>query len=190
MKVIIKSVITCLLFSITLYTLYAQDQDVTPDFLKNKGVLLLAVGTDEYVCVINTGYEKGAYWFIIKGERNRALGNNLGQLAEIHTLMASANGKYLAVLSAGEGHPMVDVVDLPVLRNKSEYKVLHVLDPYPGTITLDHWEDSNLVIDTTVPLNLRKEDGRVDPDLMFSEPKKFILNVPTGIIEPVHVSSM
>jgi hypothetical protein len=164
-------------------------QDVTPDPLKDKGVLLLEVGIDGYLCVINTGYENGAYWFLIKeSSGNRVLGNNLGQLAEVHQLMRSPNGKYLAVLSVGEGHPMVDVVDLPKLLDKGEYGVLQVLDPYPGYIGIDRWYNSQLVVDSTVPLHLRKEDGRVDPELLFSEPKKFVLNVSTGTIEPIHIN--
>lgn len=174
MKIIIK---TLIMFVLILNSCYSQSQDITPVMLKDKGVLMLALGNDEFLCVINTDYETGAYWFLIKGKYgNQSLGNNLSQLAEVHQLLSSPDGNYLAVLSVGEGHPVVEVIDLQKLRSKNEYAALHIIDPYPGTVAIDCWEGSNLIIDSTVPLNLRKENGRVDPDLIFPEAKKFILN--------------
>lgn len=182
MKIIGKSLIIFLLIAG-----YNYSQDITPETLKDKGVFILSIGNDETLCVINTDYEKGAYWFIIKGAYgNRAIGNNLSQLAEVHQLMLAPDGKYLAVLSVGEGHPVIEVIDMQKLRDKYEYTTLHVLDPYPGVMTIDRWEGSKLIIDSNVPLNLRKEDGRVDPDLLLPETKKFALDVPTGTIESIN----
>jgi len=179
MKIIGKSLIILLLIAGFNYS-----QDITPEKLRDKGVFMLTIGNDETLCVINTDYEKGAYWFVIKGAYgNRAIGNNLSQLAEVHQLMLAPDGKYLAVLSVGEGHPVIEVIDLQKLRDKYEYTTLHVLDPYPGVMTIDRWEGSKLIIDSNVPLNLRKENGRVDPDLLLPENKKFALDVPTGAIE-------
>ena len=186
MKRIIRTIIIILFLIIN--TGYAQD--ITPLMLKNKGVLILAVGNDEALCVINTGYETGAYWFFIKGmtgnRANQPLGNNLSQLAEVHQLSASPDGKYLAVLSVGEGHPMVEVIDLQKLRDKNEYTALHVIDPYPGTIEIERWEGLKLMVASTVPLTLRKENGRVDPQLLLPEAKKFALNMPAGTIEAMN----
>jgi hypothetical protein len=181
MKIISKSIIIFLLIAGFNYS-----QDITPETLKDKGVFMLTIGNDETLCVINTDYEKGAYWFVIKGAYgNREIGNNLSQLAEVHHLSLSPGGKYLAVLSVGEGHPVIEVIDMQKLRDKYEYTTLHVLDPYPGVMTIDRWEGSKLLIDSNVPLNLRKEDGRVDPDLLLPETKKFSLDVLTGKIESI-----
>lgn len=179
MKIIIRAFIIILLSITPFYS-----QDITPGILKDKGVLMIATGNDEILTVINTDYETGAYWFLIKGVAgNRAIGNNLSRLAEVHQLLASSDGKYLAVLSVGEGHPMVEIIDLPKLLAKNEYTALHVVDPYPGTLGIDRWEGAKLIIDSTVPLHLRKEDGRVDSDLLFPEARKFALNMPAGTIE-------
>lgn len=186
MKIISKSIIVLLLFAG-----FGYSQEITPEMLKDKGVFMLTIGNDETLCVINTDYENGAYWFIIKGlYGNREIGNNLSQLAEVHQLLLSPDGKYLAVLSVGEGHPVIEVIDLQKLRDKYEYTTLHVLDPYPGTMTIDRWEGSKLIIDSNVPLNLRKENGRVDPDLLLPENKKFALNVLTGAIESINLDVM
>jgi hypothetical protein len=182
MKVMSKFILILLLIASVGYS-----QDITPETLKDKGVFILSIGNDETLCVINTDYEKGAYWFVIKGAYgNRAIGNNLSQLAEVHQLLLSPDGKYLAVLSVGEGHPVIEVIDMQKLRDKYEYTTLHVLDPYPGVMSIDRWEGSKLLIDSNVPLNLRKEDGRVDPDLLLPESKKFALDVLTGKIESIN----
>lgn len=183
MKIMGKFVIILLLIAGFNYS-----QDITPEALKDKGVFMLSIGNDETLCVINTDYEKGAYWFVIKGAYgNRVIGNNLSQLAEVHHLLVSPDGKYLAVLSVGEGHPVIEVIDLQKLRDKYEYATLHVLDPYPGVMSIDRWEGSKLIIDSNVPLNLRKEDGRVDAEQLLPENKKFSLDVLSGKIESINL---
>ena len=179
MKIIGKLLIIFLLI-----TGFNYSQDITPETLKDQGVFMLSIGNNETLCVINTDYEKGAYWFVIKGAYgNREIGNNLCQLAEVHHLLLSPDRKYLAVLSVGEGHPVIEVIDMQKLRDKFEYTTLHVLDPYPGVMSIDRWEGTKLLIDSNVPLNLRKENGRVDPDLLLPETKKFSLDVLTGKVE-------
>jgi hypothetical protein len=178
------NIIGILVFLSVAYQAYAAD--ITPKILSEKGVLMQSIGKGDVLCVINTGYENGAYWFLLKGMgENHLIGNNLAALAEVHQLTVSPDRKYLAVLSVGEGHPMIEVIDLPKLCDESEYSVLQKIDPYPGTVTLDRWKGSKLFIRSDAPLSSRGEDGRVNPDKMLPKACAFVLNVLTGTIEQV-----
>lgn len=187
MMKIIKLSIVVLLLVLLLVARLGFSRDITPEILGNKGVLIHTIGNDELLCVINTGYENGAYWFLVSGTRNnREIGHNLSQLAEVSQLMVSPDKKYLAVLSVGEGHPMVEVIDLKKLLAKNKYTALHVIDPYPGTLSIERWDGSKLIVNSDVPLTQRKENGRVDPDSILPEVKTFALNVLTGAMESIN----
>jgi hypothetical protein len=159
-------------------------QDITEKILQNKGVLLQSIGNEELLCVINTEDENGAHWFILKDMgRSREIGSNLSCLHQVHQILPSLDHRYLAVLSVGEGHPMVEVIELEKLRLQSKYVVLQEIDPYPGIVSIDRWEGSYLIVYSNVPLTQRKEDGRVDPDLILPKDEAFSLDVATGEIK-------
>jgi hypothetical protein len=158
--------------------------DITQKDLLDKGVLLQSMGNEELLCVINTEDETGAHWFILKDMgRSREIGSNLSCLHQVDHILPSPDNKHLAVLSVGEGHPIVEVIDLEKLRLQSKYVVLQEIDPYPGTVSIDRWEGSYLIVNSNMPLTLRKEDGRVDPDLMLPRDEAFSLDAATGEIK-------
>ena len=157
---------------------------ITEKILQDKGVLLQTIGNEELLCVINTEDENGAHWFILKDMgRSREIGSNLSCLYQVHQILPSPDYRYLVVLSVGEGHPMVEVIDLEKLRLQSKYVVLQTIDPYPGTVSIDRWEGAHLIVYSNVPLTQRKEDGRVDPDLILPKDEAFSLDVETGEIK-------
>jgi hypothetical protein len=156
---------------------------LSADMLRDRGVLLEPIGGEELLCVVNTGDENGAYWFILKEMgQNRAIGSNLSALHEVNQILASPGSTYLAVHSVGEGHPMVEVIDLEKLRQQGKYVVLHLIDPYPGTVWIVRWEGLRLIVSSDMPLPQRKQDGRVDADLMLPKNEEFYLDVETGTI--------
>ncbi len=158
--------------------------DITEKDLQDKGVLLQAIGNEELLCVINTGDENGAHWFILKDMgRSREIGSNLSCLHQVDHILPSPDNRHLAVLSVGEGHPILEVIDLEKLRLQSKYVVLQQIDPYPGTVSIDRWDGSYLIVNSNMPLTLRKEDGRVDPDLILPKDEAFSLDVATGEIK-------
>jgi hypothetical protein len=162
----------------------AFTEDITQNDLQDKGVLLHSIGNEELLCVINTEDENGAYWFILKNMgRSREIGSNLSCLYQVDHILPSPDNRYLAVLSVGEGHPMAEVIDLEKLRLQSKYVVLQEIDPYPGTVSIDRWEASHLIVNSNMPLTQRKEDGRVDPDLILSKDEAFSLDAATGEIK-------
>ena len=158
--------------------------DITPTILQDKGVLVESIGNEELLCVINTEDEKGACWFILKPMgHNREIGSNLSALHEVNQILVSPDSNRLAVLSVGEGHPVIEAIDLQKLINQGKYVVLHKIDPYPGAVWIDRWDGRHLIVYSNVPLTLRKEDGRVDANLMLPEDEKFSLDPETGVME-------
>jgi hypothetical protein len=164
----------------------AFTRDITKKDLQDKGVLLQSIGNEELLCVINTEDETGAHWFILKDMgRSREIGFNLSCLHLVDHILPSTDNKYLAVLSVGEGHPIVEVIDLEKFRLQSKYVVLQEIDPYPGTVSIDRWDGSYLIVNSNMPLTLRKEDGRVDPDHLLPKDETFSLDVATGEIKSI-----
>jgi hypothetical protein len=171
--------VICVLIAHCVFT-----RDNTKKDLQDKGVLLHSIGNEELLCVINTENENGAYWFILKNMgRSRELGSNLSCLHQVHQILPSPDNRYLAVASVGEGHPMVEVIDLGKLRLQSKYVVLQEIDPYPGIISIDRWDGSYLIVNSNVPLTQRKEDGRVDPNHLLPKDEAFSIDVVTGEIK-------
>ena len=143
---------------------------------------------DRILCVINTSNE-GPQWFllnsVLRGENERIA--SISAASElISDIKAAPDGEYLAVLSVGEGHPVLEVIDLPKLLEEKTYTVLHKLDPYPGVIEIHSWDGVRLQVSSDMLLTYRdKTDGRVPEDLRLSWQETFALNVLTGEISGV-----
>ena len=158
--------------------------DITQNDLQDKGVLLHSIGNEELLCVINTESENGAYWFILKDMgRSREIGSNLSCLYQVDHILPSPDNRYLAVLSVGEGHPIAEVIDLEKLRLQSKYVVVQEIDPYPGTVSIERWDGAYLIVNSNVPLTQRRENGRVDRELILPKDEAFSLDVATGEIK-------
>lgn len=138
---------------------------------------------DALVCIINTQNE-GPQWFLLNADaegKNERLGGIAAKLGFIAEIKASADGKYLAVVSSGEGRRLLEIIDLPKLLQKKTYAVLHAIDPAPGTITLRAWDGPQLQIGCDMLLTRRDpKTGRVPPELALAAPETFALNVLTG----------
>ena len=159
-------------------------RDINKKDLQAKGVLLQSIGDEELLCVINTEDETGAHWFILKDMgRSREIGSNLSCLHLVDHILPSPDNRYLAVLSVGEGHPMAEVIDLEKLRLQSKYVVVQEIDPYPGTVSIERWDGAYLIVNSNVPLTQRRENGRVDRELILPKDEAFSLDVATGEIK-------
>lgn len=189
--------IVILLTLIGVHRTKAQNtQEIT---LSTQGVLLTPlqymyrnnsrIEVNSALCVINTSNE-GPQWFLLSSDNwslNKRIGSISADLMLISDIKASPDGKALAVLSVGEGHPVVEVIDLPLLLQEKKYRVLHKIDPYPGSIEIRSWEDNVRVqIGSDMLLTYRdKTSGRVPPELALSWQETFALNVLTGEISGV-----
>jgi hypothetical protein len=166
----------------------AEAQNPQESSPKLPGMLLEPLKSPEskmVLCVINTQND-GPQWFVFNADawgQNERLGSFDAALMLITEIKASADGQYLAVLSVGEGHPMLEVIDLPKLLQSKSYSVLQTIDPYPGVVAFQSWNGSQLQIDSDVFLTRRDpKTGRVPDEMTLSTQETFALNVLTGEI--------
>lgn len=135
------------------------------------------------LCVINTQNE-GPQWFLLNTQGigiNEQLGFISASLGLINSIKASPDGRYLAVVSIGEGHPMLEVIDLPQLLQTKSYRVLQSVDPYPGSIEIQEWKGSQLYIQSDMLLTERDaQTRRVPSEYALSWQETFALNVVSG----------
>jgi hypothetical protein len=108
--------------------------------------------TGERALTIAGSEREGAQWFIQEGSRSRPLPPPPVTLFP-STILLSPDGRYLAVLSVGEGHPVLDILDLDrLLQGTHGDRSLFFVDPYPGAVELVGWEGSRLKVTSDRPL--------------------------------------
>ncbi len=185
MKRLIWILILCLSLSLPSIALYADcsgKAGVTLKQVREKNVVVREIGNNEIIVVIMIREEASSHWFLLSEEGNRKLGNDLCAFHQLDSLSASPAGEYLAVMSVGEGHPMVEVVDLKLLRQKGKYNVLHEINPYPGTISIEEWRGNQLILSSDVPLDQLKKNKSINVDALSPKAKRFLLDIKTGKI--------
>ena len=72
--------------------------------------------------VIQRGFYQST-WFLQRGEeaREERIATNVAAMSEVDDIKASANGKYLAVRSVGEGAWLLQVIDYTNINCKHNY---------------------------------------------------------------------
>ncbi len=132
--------------------------------------------------VINTR-DTGAHWFLLDDTGNTYLGPISSGFMMISDLKISDDSRYLAVLSVGEGHPLLEVIDISQLVQRKTYQVLQKVDPYPGTLIIDSWKDGQLYLKSDMLLTeYDPVTDRVSDSMSLSWDETFALNIVTGRI--------
>ena len=81
---------------------------------------------------------------------------------------------------------MLEIVDLSRFLRTQSFQVLQKIDPYPGNISIESWNGSQLHISSNMLLTHRdKATGRTSPDMALTWQETFALNVLTGEISGV-----
>jgi hypothetical protein len=139
------------------------------------GSALLVMGTEG----------SGPQWLHRQGRRTRSLVDPPVALFPV-AASPSPDGRYLAVLSVGEGHPVLDLLALPrVLGGSHGERSLRFIDPYPGSIELLGWVGARLRLASDRPLATCCEpSGRIPGDDVAKQPTSFVLDPETGAIGP------
>jgi hypothetical protein len=92
----------------------------------------------------------------------RELGCDVTALHQIVSIQASPDQRHLAVMTVGEGHPILEIVALQALVAQGEYAVRCTFNPYPGTIWVSGWQPGGLHIGSDVDLQLEAQEQRAD----------------------------
>jgi len=103
-------------------------------------------------------------------------------LANTDDFKVSPSEKWVAIISVGEGHPILDVVVLADVLENETTTALRTINPYPGSINLKRWEGDNLIIESD--RDLTQQDESLTIDDVNDEVTSFILHVPSGRIKP------
>ncbi|AVP96543.1 hypothetical protein C7S18_04715 [Ahniella affigens] len=113
---------------------------------------------------------ESACWYLECGDRPlQQLACDVTAMHQIAELSLAPDGQSLAVLSVGEGHPILEWVALSPLRDQGQYQVLCEQNPYPGTIWLNGWQDGQMKIGASVDLRIDGAESRID----VSDPRDF-----------------
>jgi len=141
------------------------------------------------LCVIPVKDKEGlpsSIWLLIhqKSFYNVELGRSLAGMSNVSDIKVSADSKYLAIHSVGEGHPIIEVIDLQLLLIEKKVKTLKELNPYPGfMLSIVGWK-KNLLVFKSQMLMTHYRDGKIDSALQLFSVETFYLNVTTGKITP------
>lgn len=99
-------------------------------------------------------------WRIDCRDARRALGCDLSAMRRWSDWALSPDRRWLAVVSVGEGHPILELVDLDELRSGRGYRAHYSLNPFPGRLWLAGWREGRLQLVSDMPL----AEWPLDPD--------------------------
>lgn len=109
--------------------------------------------SDRCELVVNVGEEGESCWSqVCASVQPVELGCDLSAMRQVVSVSVSPDRTWLAVLSVGEGHPMLEVVALDALLDRRAYRVMTTINPYPGTIDVAGWHDGELHLSSDMPL--------------------------------------
>jgi hypothetical protein len=152
-----------------------------------KSFFIEDIGNDRKLMVVNV--EDGInHWYLFETRSNYIyLGDNYSSFSNVDQIKVSKNNKYLAILSSGEGHPALDVIDLKSLIGLRKSKILFAIDPFPGyMIDIINWVDERLIVESDALLtHIDKESGRVPECLLFKNAERFALTMDDRQILPL-----
>jgi hypothetical protein len=80
-------------------------------------------------------------------------------LMQVIEFRIAPDGKHVAVLSVGEGHPMIDVFEVKPNPGKKAAKAMLTLNPYPGGISFAEpaWRDGELIVASDADMTVSKK---------------------------------
>lgn len=121
------------------------------------------------------GFLMWAEWNVYSPTGPKKINCDLSSMIQVTDIKPSPNNKYLAIVSVGEGHPILDVVDLQALLLNQECKAITSINPYPGIINIDRWKEDKLVVTSSVLLT-HKIDEQYPIDFSITSEEKFLVS--------------
>ncbi len=126
-------------------------RDIPPDSSEQAEISLsctVLAETGQRFCVEQNVLVPGseARWWLLSGEEEKKPLPGPGPaMLLIDRLLASPSGRFLAVVSVGEGHPILEVFELrPILAGESAEALVEI-NPYPGVLSLEGWRKNSLL---------------------------------------------
>jgi len=107
----------------------------------------------------------GQWWVRKAGQPDRPLPRFEVALSGIADLQVNPTGRWLAVVSVGEGHPWLELFDLAAVLRGQAVQPLYSLNPYPGFVNLSAWHGEELWLESDRDLRLYPLPFGVEPEL-------------------------
>lgn len=173
----------CLLLSVSALVGSADESvlDLSTLGLDGEAEGALTAALDERCTLIVQNHDpedasgSGGWRLRCQGVADRFLGDGLSAMYQVAQLLPSPDHRWLAVVSVGEGHPILEIVDAQKLLRQQEYAVAHEINPYPGTLLADRWDGDALLISSDVALELGERRDRAASDPLLPETGEFRL---------------
>ena len=97
---------------------------------------------DDMLCAVNG--DNGPSWYVFTGCEDILTIDPPETERTVAALSASVSGRYIAIFSAGEGHPMLAVFRSDRLDYGEAPELVRRFNPYPGTISEGVWDKETL----------------------------------------------
>ncbi len=160
----------------------------TIETLRDRGAIVERIryrGEEYLLCIVNAD-EGETEWFILTPSGNKKMPESPSSLAYVSEIKPSLNHRFLAVISVGEGHPILDIIDLPKLLTENETRTIITVNPYPGSINITRWSGNRLIVKSDALLTRKDKE---EPYLTFYQEELFSLNASSGAITPLSINA-
>ena len=141
---------------------------------------------DKTILVFNRENGYSPQWFITSASMTIQLKNPPATMYEVVKIKTSDDAKFLAVMSAGEGHPEIGIFRLSDILADKPTEVIYCINPYPGVVDLIEWRKNKLHVTSNLLITERvKKYGRTPDTLSLFSVESFLLDMNSGDITPV-----
>lgn len=104
-------------------------------------------GSNQRLCVNSMPGQK-PQWSLVPGAQLRIPMSG----SRLYDFTISPTGRWLALITADEGHPVFDLIDLGTTPGSSKIRKTVSIDPYPGSLWFGEWDGDRLALGSSVPL--------------------------------------
>ncbi|MEZ5671323.1 MAG: hypothetical protein R3E08_02675 [Thiotrichaceae bacterium] len=110
------------------------------------GLSCARLNQEQQLCFMKL-QEGDSQWLVINqtGD-NRVLTQQPQSMSWVYDFLISPSQQWLAMISVGEGHPIIDIIELTAFLDNKPPKNLISVNPYPGSIHLDKWRGNRLMV--------------------------------------------
>jgi hypothetical protein len=129
--------------------------------------------------------EDGTAWSLLPPGRDRWRKLEIrASMSQLSQAVVSPDGKYLVLVTRGEGHPILDVLDWPKAVSGRRVEPGLSVDPYPGWVEIIGPRDGKVAVKSDAPLDDPKW-SQTSPARRKLLPKTrvFLLDPASGVFE-------
>lgn len=160
------------LFTSTSFATPCESNGVLCETLKRRS----AENYPRKICVLSSEGFEPVWYLLFDGGLPQRLDKIPDSMMSVYHIRVSPSQQFMAITSAGEGHPLINVVELSSLLQQQSPQTLVELNPYPGSINFIRWESKasveRLIVESDRLLTEQNQD-------VYSW-QKFAIELPSG----------